>query len=107
LLDGIGTAPSSKGLTAEHAENAETRKINDILSADSAVSAVKRGARAGVNIRLARGKSAPPLADKYKRAGTCGGEEGKFAPAPQLQALFIALRLLSRFVLCAGSLFQL
>jgi HlyD family secretion protein len=43
---------SGKVLTAEHAENAETGKLNNILSANSAVSAVKRGGGASVLVRL-------------------------------------------------------
>jgi hypothetical protein len=55
-------------------------------------------ARAGADVRLSRGKSAVPLlsqgqgcpragggpADKYERAGTFGGEEGKICPSPSI-----------------------
>ncbi|MCJ7674200.1 MAG: hypothetical protein MUO33_03500, partial [Sedimentisphaerales bacterium] len=58
-----------------------------------------------------RGKLAPAQAGvrriNMKGLGRSEERRVRFAPAPQLQVLSIGLRLLSRFVLCAGSLSQL
>jgi hypothetical protein len=64
-------------------------------------------ARAGADVRLSRGKSAIPLllqgqacpragggpADKYERAGTFGGEEGKICPSPSIAGSFYRITL--------------